>query len=167
MKTNIQSLMNKIAEEEKRIGSINYTIKNHIVSTSIQELDGRVTITEDFKKDFQKELKELEEASERVCYYKRVLYEKNNSFTLSDGRTIQAAIVENTQLRSLKQTYETFLTYKNRKSRISESHDAYFECRTINFDKEAIEKKIKKLDEKIAQTDFEISKLNSKEFELD
>ena len=102
MKTNIQSLMNKIAEEEKRIGSINYTIKNHIVSTSIQELDGRVTITEDFKKDFQKELKELEEASERVCYYKRVLYEKNNSFTLTDGRTIQTAIVENTQLRSLK-----------------------------------------------------------------
>lgn len=167
MKTNIQSLMNKISEEEKKVSNIAYVIKSHIVSTSIQELDGRVTITEDFKEDFQKELKELEEANEKVCYYKRVLYEKNNSFKLSDGRTIQAAIVENTQLRSLKQSYETFLPYKNRKSRVSESHDAYFECRTINFNREEIEEKIKKLEEKIQQTDFEISKLNSKEFELD
>lgn len=167
MKTNIQSLMNKISEEEKRISHLSYVIKGHIVNTTIKELDGRETITEDFKQDFQKELKELEEATNKVCYYKAKLYEKNNSMKLSDGRTIQAAIVENTQLRNLKQSYEMLLPYKNRKSRVSESHDAYFECRSVNFDREEIEDKMKKLDEKIQQTDFEISKLNSQEFELD
>ncbi len=38
---------------------------------------------------------------------------KNNSFKLSDGRTIQDAIIDNTYLRRLKSSYDNMLKYKD------------------------------------------------------
>ena len=95
-----------------------------------------------------------------------MLYEKNNDFKLSDGRTIQQAIVDNVNLRKLKNSYEQLLLIKNTKKRYTEVNNSYFECRTINFDPIQIRKRLDEIDAMIQKTDFEISKLNSVEFEI-
>ena len=91
------------------------------------------------------------------------MYEKNNQFKLNDGRSIQQAIVDNTNLRKLKTVYEQLLLLKNSKKRVTEVNNSYFECKTVNFNSKQISEKI---DNKIQETDFEISKLNSVEFEI-
>ena len=95
-----------------------------------------------------------------------ILYTKNNEFKLSDGRTIQQAIVDNTYLRKLKTTYEQLLVFQNSKKRVTEVNNSYFECKTVNFNSNEIRTKIEKIDNQIQKTDFEISKLNSIEFEI-
>ena len=134
MKTNISALMNKIYEKERILNSNIYTIKNIAISTSVEELDGRVNIIEDNKIDFNTDLKEIETCISELSRLKSILYEKNNSFKLSDGRTIQQAIVDNTNLRKLKGIYEQLLLLKNSKKRVTEVNNSYFECKTINFD---------------------------------
>ncbi len=166
MKTNISALMNLISEEEKCINNSIYTIKGLSINTTIEELDGRVNIIEDNKESFDLELKELETKVSELSRLKALLYEKNNSFKLTDGRTIQQAIVDNTNLRKLKNAYEQLLLSKNSKRRVTEVNNSYFECKSINFDTNEIKKKLIEVENKIQKTDFEISKLNSIEFEI-
>ena len=95
-----------------------------------------------------------------------VVYQKNNEFKLSDGRNIQEAIVDNTNLRKLKSTFEQLLLLKSSKRRVTEVNNSYFECKTINFNSKELMKKLEEIDQEIQSTDFEISKLNSIEFEI-
>ena len=91
---------------------------------------------------------------------------KNNSFKLSDGRTIQSAIVDNTYLRKLKSFYDDLLKCKSAKRRVTEVNNSYFDCVDVNYNADEIREKSKTLEEQIQRTDFEISKLNSIEFEI-
>lgn len=166
MKINLSALMNLISEEEKQYNTLSYSIKNHVYNITIQELDGRTNIIEDNACDFNEELTEIKRLSKEISLLKRILYEKNNSLKLNDGRSIQTAIVDNTNARKLKNTLESFLSYRNSKSRITEVNNSYFEVREINFKIEEIKNEIKLLDKAIQNTDFEISKLNSQEFEI-
>ena len=166
MKTNLSTLMNLIAEEEKQYNSLTFSIRNPVYNTTIQELDERKNVIEDNKADFNEELAEIERLSKEISLLKGILYGKNNKFKLSDGRSIQTAIVDNTNARKLKNTLESFLVYRNSKKRVTEVNNSYFEIREINFNVEDIKNKIKLLDQTIQNTDFEISKLNSQEFEL-
>lgn len=166
MKTNIQALMGLIAEEERYFNSRCYTINEYAISTSIEELDGRINIIEDNKEAFDLDLKELERSASELSRLKTILYEKNNEFKLSDGRSIQQAIVDNTNLRKLKTTYEQLLLFKNSKRRVTEVNNSYFECKEINFDSKELLKRLNEIDKRIQNTDFEISKLNSIEFKI-
>ena len=166
MKTNISALMNLIAEEEKNLNNACFNIRNYSINTSIQELDGRINIIEDNKNDFEFNLNELEKSNERLSKLKKTLYQKNNEFKLSDGRNIQTAIVDNNNLRKLKNSYEQLLLLKNTKKRYTEVNNSYFECKTINFDPIQIRKRLEEIEKTIQKTDFEISKLNSVEFEI-
>lgn len=102
MKINLSSLMCLIDENERQYSSLFFALKKHVLNTSIQELNGTTNIVEDNKKDFQEELAEVKRLSKEITKLKSILYEKNNSFKLSDGRTIQSAIVENSNLRKTK-----------------------------------------------------------------
>ena len=166
MKTNISSLMSLISEEERYLNSRSFTIKGYAINTSVEELDGRINVIEDNKESFDLDLKEIERIVDDLSRLKAILYEKNNEFKLSDGRSIQQAIVDNTNLRKLKSTYEQLLLLKNSKKRVTEVNNSYFECKTVNFDSNELREKIEKIDDKIQKTDFEISKLNSVEFEI-
>lgn len=166
MKTNIATLMNLISEGERTINSYMYNIRSYAVNTTVEELDGRVTIIEDYKEDFESAMDVIYTQYKEVSRLKGILYERNNSFKLSDGRSIQEAIADNTMLRKIKSTYEQLLLSKNSKRRITEVNNSYFECKSVNFDSKDLKFKIKELDEKIQRTDFEISKLNSIEFEI-
>ncbi len=167
MKINLSSLMCLIDENEKQYSSLFFALKKHVLNTSIQELNGTTNVVEDNKKDFQEELAEVERLSKDIAKLKSILYEKNNSFKLSDGRTIQSAIVENSNLRKLKDNLQTLLNYRNLKQRVTEVNNSYFQIQEINYNQEEIKSQIQRLDLKIRNTDFEISKLNSIEFDID
>ena len=166
MKTNISSLMNLISEVEKNLSSKIYSIEDYALNISIEELDGKVNLVEDNKEIFNLNLEEIEKASKELSRLKAILYEKNNEFKLSDGRTIQQAIVDNTNLRKLKTTYENLLLLKNTKKRVTEVNNSYFESKTLNFDQNKLKKRLEEIDSEIQKTDFEISKLNSVEFSI-
>lgn len=167
MKINLSSLMCLIDEDEKQYLSLFFALKKHVLNTSIQELNGTTNIVEDNKKDFQEELAEIGRLSKEITKLKSILYEKNNYFKLTDGRTIQAAIVENSNLRKLKDNLQALLNYRNLKQRVTEVNNSYFQIQEINYNQEEIKSQIQQLDDKIHNTDFEISKLNSIEFEID
>ena len=59
------------------------------------------------------------------------------------------------------------LNYRNLKQRITEVNNSYFQIQEINYNQEDIKSQIQQLDAKIRNTDFEISKLNSIEFDID
>lgn len=166
MKTNIQSLMNLISEEEKYLNKKTYTIISYALNTTVEELDGRINVIEDNKETFDLDFQEIERSIKNLSKLKAVLYEKNNEFKLSDGRTIQQAIVDNTNLRKLKSTFEQLLLLKSSKRRVTEVNNSYYECKTINFNSKELMKKLEEIDQEIQSTDFEISKLNSIEFEI-
>ena len=167
MKINLSSLMCLIDENEKQYSSLFFALKKHVLNTSIQELNGTTNVVEANKKDFQEELAEVKKLSKDITKLKSILYEKNNSFKLSDGRTIQSAIVENSNLRKLKDNLQTLLNYRNLKQRVTEVNNSYFQIQEINYNQEEIKSQIQQLDLKIRNTDFEISKLNSIEFDID
>lgn len=167
MKINLSSLMCLIDEKERKYSSKFFSLKKHVFNTSIQELSGVLNVIEDNKKDFEEELIEVQNLSNEIIKLKSILYEKNNTFKLSDGRSIQAAIVENSNLRKLKDNFELLLNYRNSKQRVTEVNNSYFQIQEINYNQDEIKSQIQILDEKIRNTDFEISKLNSIEFEID
>lgn len=166
MKINLSSLMNLIAEEDRTLNNKIYTINIYAINTSVLELDGKINIIEDNKETFDLDLKEIERTAKELSRLKTILYEKNNQFKLSDGRSIQQAIVDNTNLRKLKSMYEQLLLIKNTKKRVTEVNNSYFESKTINFDYKDLRERLKEIDSEIKKTDFEISKLNSIEFEI-
>ncbi len=167
MKINLSSLMSLIEEKEKQYISLFYSLREHVFNTTIQELNGTTNIIEDNKKDFQEELLEVQKLTKEITSLKTILYEKNNLFKLSNGQTIQSAIVENTNLRKLKNNLNTLLNHRSSKQRVTEVNNSYFQIQDINYNPDEIKSKILQLEEKIRQTDFEISKLNSIEFEID
>ena len=68
---------------------------------------------------------------------------------------------------NLKDNLQTLLNYRNLKQRVTEVNNSYFQIQEINYNQEEIKSQIQQLDLKIRNTDFEISKLNSIEFDID
>ena len=161
MGINIQTLINLISEMEKP-----YLIKYVLLKIMLSIFQCKINIIKDNKEEFDLSLAKIEKDINEISRLKAILYQKNNEFKLSDGRNIQEAIVDNTNLRKLKTTYERLLLLKNSKRRVTEVNNSYFECKNINFDSKELRKKLEKLDQDIQKTDFEISKLNSIEFEI-
>ena len=166
MKLNLTTLMSKINEEEENLNNLMSNIRLHNFNTSIKELDSSETILEDYKSDLTEELKNLEETYELLTKLKKLQFEKNNSYKLDDSRTIQQAISDNNYLRKLKNFYSSIVNNRSTKTRITEVNNSYFECHNLNYDSKDIQKRIDEITKEIEATDFEISKLNSIEFEI-
>lgn len=167
MKTNLSNLMNIVTELEKNFNSLNYDMKSYAYSTTTQELDGTINVIEDYKEDFENCFVEYKKVQSQISKIKATIYEKNNSFKLPDGRTIQEAIVDNTSLRKMKAIYSYLISQRSSKRRITEVNNSYFECRTLNYDVKKIKDEYIALEKQIQDTEFEISKLNSIEFDID
>lgn len=167
MKTNIAGLMSLIKDYEEKLLFLSTQIELHAENKTIVELTGKENVIEDYKKDFNDELEEYIDTLNKITSLKSILYQKNNEFKLSDGRSIQEAIVDNTNLRKLKKLYDALLMKRNSKVRVTEVNNSYFESTTVNFDIDNLKEKSQELEERIHNTDFEISKLNSIEFEIE
>lgn len=166
MKLNLTTLMSKINEEESNLNTLMTNIKEHLYSTSIKELDGSETVLENYKQDLDEELKSLETSYQLLTKLKKFQFIKNNSLKLNDGRTIQQAISDNNYLRKLKNFYNSIVNNRSTKQRITEVNNSYFECRNLNYNVKEIRNKIEKITQEIETTEFEISKLNSIEFDF-
>ena len=166
MKLNLTTLMSKINEEESNLNTLMTNIKEHLYSTSIKELDGSETVLENYKQDLDEKLKSLETSYQLLTKLKKFQFIKNNSLKLNDGRTIQQAISDNNYLRKLKNFYNSIVNNRSTKQRITEVNNSYFECRNLNYDVKEIRNKIEKITQEIETTEFEISKLNSIEFDF-
>lgn len=166
MKLNLTTLMSKINEEESNLNTLMTNIKEHLYSTSIKELDGSETVLENYKQDLDEELKSLETSYQLLTKLKKFQFIRNNSLKLNDGRTIQQAISDNNYLRKLKNFYNSIVNNRSTKQRITEVNNSYFECRNLNYDVKEIRNKIEKITQEIETTEFEISKLNSIEFDF-
>lgn len=166
MKLNLTTLMSKINEEESNLNTLMTNIKEHLYSTSIKELDGSETVLENYKQDLDEELKSLETSYQLLTKLKKFQFIKNNSLKLNDGRTIQQAISDNNYLGKLKNFYNSIVNNRSTKQRITEVNNSYFECRNLNYDVKEIRNKIEKITQEIETTEFEISKLNSIEFDF-
>ena len=166
MKLNLTTLMSKINEEESNLNTLMTNIKEHLYSTSIKELDGSETVLENYKQDLDEELKSLATSYQLLTKLKKFQFIKNNSLKLNDGRTIQQAISDNNYLRKLKNFYNSIVNNRSTKQRITEVNNSYFECRNLNYDVKEIRNKIEKITQEIETTEFEISKLNSIEFDF-
>ena len=158
--------MSKINEEESNLNTLMTNIKEHLYSTSIKELDGSETVLENYKQDLDEELKSLETSYQLLTKLKKFQFIKNNSLKLSDGRTIQQAISDNNYLRKLKNFYNSIVNNRSTKQRITEVNNSYFECHNLNYDVKEIRNNIEKITQEIETTEFEISKLNSIEFDF-
>ena len=167
MKTNLSNLMSIVADEEKNFSSLTYDLKDYAFNTSTQELSGTITVIENHTEDFAKTFSDYKKTQERITKIKATIYQKNNTLKLPDGRTIQEAIVDNSNLRKMRATYKTLLGNRDSKRRVTELNNSYFECTTLNYDIKELSKEYEALEQKIHDTDFEISKLNSIEFEID
>lgn len=167
MKTNLSNLMNIVSEEERKFAEYGCEVSEYAYNTSIQELDGKVNVIEDYEEDFKKKFEEYKNIEERITSIKSIIYEKNNTFKLPDGRNIQEAIVDNTNLRKMKSLYNSLLSKRSSKRRVTEVNNSYFECKTLNYNIEEIKKESELIEKRIQETDFEISKLNSIEFEVE
>lgn len=166
MKINISSLMSMISEYDKEVSLLSVSLKKEVYNVSVQELNGTINVIEDNKEAFVRDMEKFEKMVFKLTKLKTILYEKNNSFHLSDGRTIQSAIVDNSNLRFLVNIYDAILKYKSSKTRCTEVNNSYFECKDVNFDLEEVRKKLEDVKSKIQQTDLEISKLNARVFDI-
>lgn len=167
MKTNLSTLMSIATIEEGKFANLAYQLKKFAKSITTQELDGTINTIEDYKEDFKKTYEEYEKTQIRIFKIKKIIHKKNAELKLEDGRNIQEAIIDNTNLRKMKSTIEFLLTLRNSKKRITEVNNSYFECETVNYDLELLEKRFIELEKEINNTDFQISKLNSIEFETE
>lgn len=163
MKTNIQTLLKLIAKEEKNLDYLLVNLRTHLFNISIEELDGRCKIIEDYKSEFEEELSELDKLIKRLIDYKNILFEKNNTFKLSDGRTLQQAITDNLYLKKHRQFFENIVRNKSMKKRVNNS---YFECYDLNFDAKMVKRRLKEINEKIEGTENEIAKLDLIDFTI-
>ena len=66
----------------------------------------------------------------------------------------------------MKSLYSSLLNKRASKRRVTAVNNSYFECKTLNYDIEKIKNENELIKKKIQETDFEISKLNSIEFEV-
>lgn len=157
---------NECSCRKRKFSEYGCNVNEYAYNTSIQELDGKVNVIEDYTEDFKKTFEEYKNTRIKITKIKSIIYEKNNTFKLPDGRTIQEAIVDNTNLRKMKSLYSSLLNKRNSKRRVTEVNNSYFECKTLNYDIEKIKNENELIEKKIQDTDFEISKLNSIEFEI-
>lgn len=167
MKTNISNLMNLAAEYERNLNTLSRALLQNIHTVTIKELDDKENIINDSKNDFQEEYAEYMELSHKIASIKKSIYLKNNELKLPDGISIQDALVEVSLLRKKQNLLNQILTYKNTTQRITEVNNSYFECRKVNFDAQELKIELNKISEKIQTIEFEISKLNSLEFEIE
>lgn len=167
MITNISSLMSLVAEEERNLNILFRQIQQHAYTITTKELDGKENVIEDSKEDFMAEYEQYNNLVDKISKIKKVIYQKNNEFKLPDGTTIQEALVDVGMLRKKYTLYTQLNEYKNSNRRITEVNNSYFECKSLNFDSKQLKAEIEILKNKIQEIDFEISKLNSIEFDVE
>lgn len=166
MKINLASLMSKISELESQFNELNYELKLKSINTKIIELNGQSQVIEEYP-DFENELKHFMELADEITKLKGILFEKNNSIKLSNGKTIQNALIDVKNKRHVLELIKSLNKQNSYKKRTSETNNSYFTSKELAYNKEDTKKIEEDLLSEIQNIELEISKLNSELFEID
>lgn len=166
MKTNLVDLMSENSKLEKEVQELYFDLKRNNMNEDTIELDGSKQNLKD-NSDFMKKYKEFNDKLERINNIKAILFTKNNSLMLSNGSTIQAALVEISNKKKVVDLINSLLKLKPSKERITEVNNSYFLSSTLAFDANRMKKEKEELEKEIKELEFEISQLNSQTFEID
>ena len=93
MKTNLVDLMSENSKLEKEVQELYLDLRRNNMNEDAIELDGNKQNLKD-NSDFMEKYKEFNEKLRKINAIKAILFTKNNSLLLSNGSTIQAALVE-------------------------------------------------------------------------
>ena len=167
MKTNLLNLISIVSDEEVKFSNYGWKLRSLAYNTSIEELNGKTVLVEDYKQDFYKTYNELKRLQKSITKMKKIINNRNHELILPDGRTIQDALIDNITNRRMENYLETLLDRHNRKTRKMESIEPYYECQTLNYDLEKLQAEYDEIKKSLHVTDYEISKLNAIEFNMD
>ncbi len=166
MKTNLVDLMSENSKLEKEVQELYLDLRRNNMNEDAIELDGNKQNLKD-NSDFMEKYKEFNEKLRKINAIKAILFTKNNSLLLSNGSTIQAALVEISNKKKVIDLINILLRLKPSKERITEVNNSYFLSSTLAFKSDYMKKEKERLEEEIKKLEFEISQLNSQTFEID
>ena len=166
MKTNLIDLMSENSKLEKEISELYFDLRKNNRNIDAIELDGRISNLE-YNGDFMDKYTDYNKKLEEINKIKALLFKKNNSLVLSNGKTIQAALVEISNKKKVIELINSLLTIRPSKERITEVNNSYFRSVSLAFDLEQMKDEKERSEAEIKTYEFEISQLNSNIFEID
>lgn len=166
MKTNLIDLMSRISQLERDYNEILFELRSQNMNIKIIELDGSYQMLEEYP-NFEDKLEECEEIRNKITILKGILFERNNSLKLKNGDTIQKALIDIQNKRKELDLLRVLSKQNPSKRRTSETNNSYFTSKELAYDKVKITEKEQTLLKEIQDTEYEISQLNSIEFEIE
>ena len=168
MKTNLINLMSLVKEEEAKLKDNCYLLgiyKENKNTIEVKEPFHREEL-ENHSKKFKDIYNEILDLEMEIAKNKSIIFEKNNSLKLPNGDTIQKTLNIINNKKMILKSLESIKDTKTKKERVTEVNNSYYVETTPSFDVEEINTKINYLKVEILDLEFEISKLNSQEFEI-
>lgn len=165
MVTNLVDIMSRISQLECEVSQLGYNLIRNSKNVKTIELDGTEQVLEEYP-EWNKDFEEYKAKLEEITSLKGALFQKNNSLTLSNGLTIQATLVDISNKKRLLDLVEKLINQSPSKVRNTEVNNSYFTSKELTYDKEGMKELQKWLKTNIQQEEFEISGLNSQEFEI-
>lgn len=166
MKTNLASIMTRLSLLTTDFFGYKSLVNEAAFNEKVIELTGKEQMLKEYE-DFQERFDKMLDAATEITKLKGILNKKNGEFKLSDGRTIQEALIDISTTRSIIETLERLSNLNESKQRVTETNNSYFMCKELNYDKKVMKEHSERLREMIEKTEFEISKLNAVEFEIE
>ena len=168
MKTTINALRTEVATKVKANEKLGRTIFQNTTINKIEETSGVVKVMNETV-PVEDLIVQYKAGAMEIASLKAKIAQLNNTITLSDGKTIQEALVTLTYLRSTRATLERLASVQKRTTRRNDggmNSTAYYEIVEPNFDVEAIQKDIEEHTAEIDRLELEISNLNTQPVEI-
>ena len=165
MKTNMIDLMSKIKQMQNDITELGLELKLNSTNEKIIELNGSEQILKE-NKDFDMKFNQYISLLEKVSKFQGIVATRNAMLKLKNGMSIQEALIRVKNLRTEFDIVKALASRKPYKKRTTETTNSYFTATELAYDKEIMINKREDLITEIQELEFEISQLNSQEFEV-
>lgn len=168
MKTTINALRAEISTKTKANDKLFRQIISNAVVEKVEESTGMVKVLKDVE-DVTTLLTQYKAGMDEVCTLKSKVAALNNSITLSNGMTIQEALVRLATLRTSRSLLERLSGVQKKTTRRADgglNGTAYYEIVEPNFDMDAVKHDIDEHTAEIDRIELEIANLNAKEIEV-
>ena len=165
MITNLSNLMADVSRLERQFSRLVKRLDYYNMNEKAIDLNHKEMVLVEYP-NFEKDLAQAAELQNEISRLRGIIYEKNNSYILSTGKSIQASIADLTSKRTLLSLYDDLLEKSPSKERVTEVNNSYYLSKELAFNKDNLQEKREILENEISQMEFEISKFNSETFEV-
>ena len=165
MITNLSNLMADVSRLERQFSRLVKRLDYYNMNEKAIDLNLKEMVLVEYP-NFEKDLAQAADLQNEISRLRGIIYEKNNSYILSTGKTIQASIADLTSKRTLLSLYDDLLEKSPSKERVTEVNNSYYLSKELAFNKDNLQEKRELLENEISQMEFEISKFNAETFEV-